>query len=268
VPRSTTTCRSVSHRCLATRNEKAEAMIPFKSPLLLTVPPTLEKRLEALAALRTLQAQDEELARQRRVAIAALRRDFDELQRDFAALRHRLASDVRSDVLRALKYNPDQPRVPKGSPQGGQWTSEDGSSASPDSMTRPVAEDHPSSAPGPQYAALETGTQTDASHAPNGSGSDYQTGFDAMVANLQRPTYQALTVGEAIAAWAPRAGGNDPVTYANNLHAWTGLPLDMPMNVLTDAQINAVANAIQRQEGWVVGTITHLPPPTEYVPPY
>jgi hypothetical protein len=112
-------------------------MIPFKSPLLLAVPPTLEKRLEALAALRTLQAQDEELARQRRVAIAALRRDVDELQRDFAALRHRLASDVRSDVMRALKYNPDQPRVPKGSPQGGQWTSEDGSSASPG----PVAAD-------------------------------------------------------------------------------------------------------------------------------
>jgi hypothetical protein len=54
-------------------------MIPFKSHLLLTVPPTLEKKLEALAALRTLQAQDQELVRQRRAAIAALRRDFDEL---------------------------------------------------------------------------------------------------------------------------------------------------------------------------------------------
>jgi hypothetical protein len=90
---------------------------------------------------------------------------------------------------------------------------------------------------------------------------DYQTGFAAMVANLMRPKYQALTIGEAIAKWAPRAGGNDPVTHANNVQAWTGLPVDMPMDVLTTAQINAVANAIQRQEGWVVGTITHIPPP-------
>jgi hypothetical protein len=105
-------------------------------------------------------------------------------------------------------------------------------------------------------------------NGPNAIFPDYQTGFDAMVANLQRPTYQALTVGVAIATWAPRAGGNDPVTYARNVETWTGLPLDMPMNVLTDAQINSVALAIQRQEGWRVGTITHLPPPTEYVPPY
>ncbi len=137
-------------------------MIPFKSSLLLNVPPTLEKKLDALGALRTLQAQDAELVRQRRAAIAALRRDFDELQRDVAALRLRLAADVRSDVLRTLKYNPDQPRVPAGRPQGGQWTSEDGSSASPDSMARPIAEEHQNSGPGPQYAAPETDTRTDA----------------------------------------------------------------------------------------------------------
>ena len=60
-------------------------MIPFKSPLQLTVPPTLEKRLDALSALRTLQAQDEEFVRRRRAEIAALRRDAEQLQRDFAA---------------------------------------------------------------------------------------------------------------------------------------------------------------------------------------
>jgi hypothetical protein len=262
------------------------------------------------------------------------------------------------------KYNPDQPRVPAGSPHGGEWTSEGGGGPSGGSQPDGAPASHGQPERGPQYAALETGTQTDASHAPNGSGSsggaepdggavshgepergpqyaqtgtavdpaegaphatiigavalnrttviytysdgsqdiysggsiswrnnnpgnmhggaggiypvgyngpnaifaDYQTGFDAMVANLMRPIYQVLTIGEAIAKWAPRAGGNDPVTYANNLHAWTGLPLDMPMNVLTDAQINAVATAIQRQEGWVVGTITHIPPPAEPAP--
>jgi hypothetical protein len=143
-------------------------MIPFKSPLLLTVPPTLEKKLEALAALRTLQMQDQELARQRRAAIAALRRDFDEWQRDFAALRRRLASDVRSDVLRTLKYNPDQPRVSAGQSAGGQWTSDGGGGPSGASQPDTAAASHGQPERGPQYAALDTGTQTDASHAPAG----------------------------------------------------------------------------------------------------
>jgi hypothetical protein len=63
------------------------------------------------------------------------------------------------------KYNPDQPRVPAGSPQGGQWTGEEGSEASgrstdgsePDSVAQPV-----------RYAALDSGTRTDATAAPAG----------------------------------------------------------------------------------------------------
>lgn len=37
-------------------------MIPYKSSVLLTVPPTLEKRLEVLDAIRTLAAQEAEAA--------------------------------------------------------------------------------------------------------------------------------------------------------------------------------------------------------------
>lgn len=96
-------------------------MIPFKSHLLLTVPPTLEKRLEALAALRTLQAQDEEFVRQRRAAIAALRRDFEELRRNYPAFLRWFETE-RAEVRHLLKYNPDEPRVPAGQPGGGQWT--------------------------------------------------------------------------------------------------------------------------------------------------
>jgi hypothetical protein len=59
----------------------------------------------------------------------------------------------------ARKYSFDQPRVPAGNPDGGQWTTGDGGSESADSTNeldqngslRPV-----------QYAALETVTQTDA----------------------------------------------------------------------------------------------------------
>jgi len=104
-------------------------MTPLKSPLQLTTPPTLEKKLEALAALRTLQAHDEELVRQRRAEIVTLRRDFEALQRDVAALGRRLASDVRSDVLRTLKDNPDQPRVPKSLPPANSRWDADASSA-------------------------------------------------------------------------------------------------------------------------------------------
>ena len=118
---------------LTTRVEKVEAMIQFKSPLLLTVPPTLEKKLEALAALRTLQAQDEELMREWRVAIAALRRDADELQRDFAAFYRHFEIEC-SELRRLLKYNPDQPRVPAGQSGGGQWASEGGYGVSSDLM--------------------------------------------------------------------------------------------------------------------------------------
>lgn len=44
------------------------------------------------------------------------------------------------------KYNPDQPRVPAGNPDGGQWSNEAGTGSSE----------------GPQYGALDTGTRTDA----------------------------------------------------------------------------------------------------------
>jgi len=61
-----------------------------------------------------------------------------------------------------LKYNPNQPRVQAGNPDGGQWTSEDGNGSSGDSTTRPGTTVDGISHPGTQYAALDTGTQTDA----------------------------------------------------------------------------------------------------------
>ncbi len=105
-------------------------MIPFKSPLRLTVPPTLEKWLEALAALRTLQAQDEAVYQQRRAEIAALCRDFDRARPRLEAL-IREFDTARPELRRPLKYNPDEPRVPAGQSGGGQWTKEGESAADP-----------------------------------------------------------------------------------------------------------------------------------------
>jgi hypothetical protein len=68
--------------------------------------------------VRWKEAQEEE-ARLREAARQ------EELERDLLELRW-LVKSLRTDLLmRDLrhKYDPDQPRVPAGSPQGGQWTS-------------------------------------------------------------------------------------------------------------------------------------------------
>ncbi|MGH7743527.1 MAG: hypothetical protein ACREQ5_01715 [Candidatus Dormibacteria bacterium] len=90
---------------------------------------------------------------------------------------------------------------------------------------------------------------------------DYQTGYDAMVYNLEYdPRYQSGTVGSAIATWAPASVGNDPVTYANTVSSWTGLSINTPMNSLTLPQMQSVAGAIQRYEGWNPGTAKIIDP--------
>ena len=65
------------------------------------------------------------------------------------------------------KYSPDQPRVPVGNSDGGQWTSGGGSGASSDSTS---GADHNGASRPVQYAALDTVTRTDATEAtPPGS---------------------------------------------------------------------------------------------------
>jgi hypothetical protein len=88
--------------------------------------------------------------------------------------------------------------------------------------------------------------------------SDEQTGFDAIAANLQTPKYNSLSVAQAIATWAPTKDGNDPVTYAANVRSWTGLDPSTTVSQLTPTQLNSVANAISKQEGWVPGISIHL----------
>ncbi len=92
----------------------------------LTAPPTLEKQREMLEAFRTLAGQDDELVQQRRAEIAAIRRDLEDMRR-FVDVFRRQAAELRAEILKELKaqkYSPDQPRVPAGSPHGGEWTNE------------------------------------------------------------------------------------------------------------------------------------------------
>jgi hypothetical protein len=56
----------------------------------------------------------------------AIKRALDELEYAIADLQFDLAGRNLERVLLELRYIADQPRVPAGNPDGGQWTSEDG----------------------------------------------------------------------------------------------------------------------------------------------
>jgi hypothetical protein len=110
----------------------------MKPPLprtLSAVPQTLHARLEIAKAIRTLAGPNEdELLRQRRAEIAAIRRDLEALSRDLHKAFAAAATLAKAELRAALKkYNADQPRVPAGGPDGGQWTPE-GASGSVDNV--------------------------------------------------------------------------------------------------------------------------------------
>ncbi|HBF35992.1 MAG TPA: hypothetical protein DDW50_01575 [Firmicutes bacterium] len=83
---------------------------------------------------------------------------------------------------------------------------------------------------------------------------DYATGFNAIINNLSTPSYQNLTVYQAIERWAPPVENNSKA-YANFISKTTSLSLNTPMNSLTKEQLHSVANAISIYEGYKVGKI-------------
>jgi hypothetical protein len=93
-------------------------------------PPTLHARMEIAKAIASLTAQEAEGRARRHAEIGALRRDLKEmpdlLRKAFAEYRVLIAAELK-------KYSPDQPRVPKGNPHGGEWTKEERDAAGLDS---------------------------------------------------------------------------------------------------------------------------------------
>jgi len=82
-------------------------MSPYQPNVLTGVPHTLEKRLEVIEAIRALVAPDgDEQVRERRVEIAAVRRDLEKLALAVLELQRACDPRLRSYVL---KYSPDQP---------------------------------------------------------------------------------------------------------------------------------------------------------------
>jgi len=100
------------------------------------VPQTWPVRMEIARAIRTLKTQIEG--------------DHDQV-----ALR-----DLYEALLKA-EFNPDEPRVPAGNPDGGQWTSDEGSDTSGDQRIISDAAPEKTWIPGAQYAANDPprGTQ-------------------------------------------------------------------------------------------------------------
>lgn len=87
---------------------------------------------------------------------------------------------------------------------------------------------------------------------------DYATGRRGIISLLRSPLYRDRTIGPAIQSYAPSGDNNDPVAYAANLHQRTGIDTDRTLGSLNDAEMERLADAIQRYEGWVVGRITRL----------
>lgn len=96
-------------------------MIPYKWPVARAVPQSLQARLEIAKAIRTLADTDDEALRQRRAEIAAIRREWKAIAEEFSQLSRDACALIYSE-LRKYGYDPEEPRVPAGNPDGGQWT--------------------------------------------------------------------------------------------------------------------------------------------------
>lgn len=117
------------------------------SRILTAVPQSWPVRQEIAKAIRALATQDEqEKHRLRRAELAAFRRDCE------------LLAEAIREVCRDFDkagFNPNEPRVPAGNPDDGQWTSadEDGNETSSHAPTVSDATPDDSWTPGAQYAA-------------------------------------------------------------------------------------------------------------------
>lgn len=126
-------------------------MIPYKSNLATAVPKALEVRLEIIRAIGRLKERcDNERVRLRRAEIASLCRELEDIAQDLHKVGREWPILVGSE-LRKAGFNPNEPRVPAGNPDGGQWTSESGASAG----DLQILSDAPDTGwiPGAQYAA-------------------------------------------------------------------------------------------------------------------
>jgi hypothetical protein len=112
--------------------------------ILYAVPPALETRLAIIKAIRALGEHDE----------------AERLQKGKGTQKQVSASEIAAEIarqvfreLRKAGFNPNEPRVPAGNPDGGEWTREDGDSTGTDTRVLSDATPDDNWIPGGQYAA-------------------------------------------------------------------------------------------------------------------
>jgi len=83
---------------------------------------------------------------------------------------------------------------------------------------------------------------------------NYETGFAALIALLRAPSYQQLTVEQAINRYAPPIE-NDTGAYINAVEKQIGISRNAPMKLLSDDGLYKLAKAIEKHEGYKAGII-------------
>jgi hypothetical protein len=89
---------------------------------------------------------------------------------------------------------------------------------------------------------------------------DYGAGRQAQLNLLRRSDYQGMGVDAAIARWAPPEDGNPTAAYQAYVRNALGVTGDVKLSDLTEAQLNGLADALQRFEGWREGTVVNRRP--------
>lgn len=82
---------------------------------------------------------------------------------------------------------------------------------------------------------------------------DYTTGKAAIVKNLH--AYGKITMGDAIAKWAPAKDHNDPASYAATVARRMGVSTRDDISGFSKAQFDQMADAIETVEGSTAGTV-------------
>ena len=91
---------------------------------------------------------------------------------------------------------------------------------------------------------------------------DYDTGFNAINTLLSSDKYSKLSIFDAISNYAPPTE-NDTANYQSMIAEWTGLDTSRKFEALSATELESVANAIQRMEGYIVGNETEFSAPEE-----
>jgi hypothetical protein len=81
-----------------------------------------------------------------------------------------------------------------------------------------------------------------------------QMGFAALIALLRDPSYQKLTLAEAINRYAPPSENNTS-GYQKHVSTQTGIQLTAKLSTISEDQLTKLGNAIAKIEGFSTGAL-------------